>query len=82
MNTPATETLKQPLPPPLDARFENNGTIWLFRPVTQSARDWLAEHCPADGDHQYFGDALAVEHRYVVDLYELARRDGLNVRVH
>ena len=29
------------LPPPLDARFENNGTIWLFRPVTQAARDWL-----------------------------------------
>ena len=82
MNTPATETFKQPLPPPLDARFENNGTIWLFRPVTQAARDWLAEHCPADGDHQYFGDALAVEHRYVVDLYEFARHDGLNVRVH
>ena len=53
------------------------GTVCLFHPLTEEARQWLAEHCPLDGEHQYFGDALVIEHRYVASIVEMAIRDGL-----
>jgi hypothetical protein len=64
---------------PVDARFENRGSIWLLRPLTQAARDWMDEHCPADGEHQYFGSALVVESRYVASIYDSTCADGLTV---
>jgi hypothetical protein len=29
-------------------------------------------HCPADGEHQYLGPNLAVEHRYLDSILQLA----------
>jgi len=60
-----------------DFFLNGGGTVYLFHPLTDKARAWLAEHCPQDGEHQYFGDALAIEHRFVSDISALARRDGL-----
>lgn len=62
-----------------DAIMENAGSLYLFRPLTAAARDWCEEHCPADGEHQYFGGALVVEPRYASDIFHLATRDGLRV---
>ena len=53
------------------ATVENHGSICLVRPATDAAREWLAEHT----DGQWFGDALAVEPRYVVDLLDGLSRD-------
>lgn len=47
-----------------DVQVENHGSIFLFRPLTDEARTWLVEHT----DGQWFGGALAVEHRYAADL--------------
>lgn len=47
-----------------DVVLWNDGSITLVLPLTDGAREWLEENT----DGQWFGDALAVEHRYVADL--------------
>lgn len=57
----------KPVPPSHDFEVNNQGTIFLFTPLTQAAKDWIAEHIPDDAT--YFGKALVVvEHRYAADI--------------
>ena len=60
-----------------DIQVENHVSIFLFRPLTKAAQEWFCLHCPPGDNHQYFGNALVVEHRYASDLIRLARNDGL-----
>jgi hypothetical protein len=60
-----------------DFALSNHGTISLFHPLTNRADDWLRLHCPPDGEHQYLGNALAIEQRFVSDIAQLATDDGL-----
>lgn len=62
---------------PPDFSLHGSGSVFLFEPLTATASQWLATHCPLTGDHQYFGDALAVEHRYVENIVLLATQAGL-----
>lgn len=62
----------------MDALLENHGTTWLVRPLTQVASDWIEGNVQEDA--QFFGNALVVEHRFVGDLAEGMRADGLGVR--
>jgi len=48
------------------ATVECHGSIYLVRPATDAARKWLREHT----DGRWFGDALAVAPRYVIDLVD------------
>lgn len=49
-----------------DFEVRDEGTIWLLRPLTQKARNWIGEHLPADTT--WLGDCVIVEHRYVTDI--------------
>jgi hypothetical protein len=49
----------------------------LFHPLTGAAAAWLRLHCPADGEHLYLGRALAIEHRFVSGIVQLAVQNGL-----
>jgi hypothetical protein len=60
-----------------DFALTYHGTISLFHPLTNRADDWLRLHCPPDGEHQYLGNALVIEHRFVLDIVQLATDDGL-----
>jgi hypothetical protein len=60
-----------------DAEVRNEGTIFLVTPRTEAAEDWIEEHTPPDTT--WFGPSLVVEHRYVEDLVEGMRADGLVV---
>ena len=60
-----------------DVVVENHGTIVLFRPQTDAAREWIDEH--VQDDAQWFGPALAVEARYARDLAAGMLNDGLHV---
>jgi hypothetical protein len=62
-----------------DIEVSNQGTISLLRPLTPKGRQWLATHCPTDFEHQYLGDALAVEARYLASILVHAQEDGLNL---
>jgi hypothetical protein len=63
--------------PTPDFRCENHGTVFLLRPLTQSAHSWLEEHLAEDA--QYFGGAVVVEHRFVWNILIAAQEDGLEV---
>jgi hypothetical protein len=62
-----------------DVAISGSGTIYLFHLLTEAARDWVDGH--VSEDRQVFGTALAVEHRYVADLAQGMRADGLGVTV-
>jgi hypothetical protein len=63
-----------------DLIMDDSGSFALVHPLTPTGREWLIEHCPAGKDHQYWGRALVVEHRYLPDLTALAEDDGLKIR--
>ena len=60
-----------------DVEVRNEGTIFLFRPLTEAAREWLAEN--VDEEAMYYGEFLVVEHRYADDLAQGMIDDGLEV---
>ena len=62
----------------VDISVEEHGSIFLLRPLNDDASDWLHEHVAEDA--QWFMGALAVEHRYIVDIVRGANADGLRVR--
>ena len=57
-----------------DFTVENHGSIFLVRPLTDEVKGWLNEHVAEDA--QWFGGALAVEHRYVSDLVQGLLNEG------
>jgi len=61
-----------------DFTVENHGTIFLVRPLTAEARAWLDSNVVAE-PYQWFGPALAVEHRYIENLVEGMTAEGFEV---
>lgn len=60
-----------------DIQVENHGSIFLFQPLTDSGSDWLSENI---GDEaMYFGNALAVEHRFAENIADGMASDGLKL---
>lgn len=59
-----------------DVQIENHGSIFLFRPLTDAAREWVDEFVKPDN---WFGNGFAVEGRYALDLANGMQRDGLVV---
>ena len=58
-----------------DISIEDHGTLFLFRMNTPAAAEWVSQNVQEDA--QFFGDALAVEHRYAQDLAAGMQADGL-----
>lgn len=48
----------------------------MLRPNTDAGKDWLREHIQAE-QYQMFGEAIAVEHRYVANIVVAFTDDGL-----
>jgi hypothetical protein len=61
-----------------DFYVEGGGTVYLLRPVSPAAFCWIEENLPED--RLTFGNAVAVEHRYIADIVRGAQADGLVVR--
>jgi hypothetical protein len=58
-----------------DISIENHGSIFLFRMNSPAGSEWVSQNVHHDA--QFFGDALAVEHRYARDLAAAMAADGL-----
>ena len=58
-----------------DVLVRNEGTVFLFCPLTPRAKEWIDEHVQSDA--QRFGNALVVEHRYAWGLAEGMKDEGL-----
>src|SRR5262245_53702770 len=62
----------------IDFELSGGGTVYLLRPVSLAAHDWVQDHLPADAT--WFGGAIVVEHRYIGPLIGGAIGDGLVVQ--
>jgi len=64
---------------PVGADFvcENHLSIFLLRPISPAAFDWINEHLPED--RQTFGDAVVIEPRYIWAILAGLQEDGLSV---
>lgn len=62
----------------VDFTFENHGSICLLQPVTDAAREWTQENV-GDGETQYWGTAVVIEHRYVNHIILGLTEAGLRV---
>jgi hypothetical protein len=58
-----------------DVLVRNGGTLFLFCPLTPSAREWIEQYVEAGA--QWFGNALVVEHRYALGLAQGMMDAGL-----
>jgi hypothetical protein len=65
--------------PTIDFIVSDEGSIFIFTPVTLAAREWVAEFLPKDAMH--WAGGVVVEHRYISDIVSGAHRDGLVVEV-
>jgi len=45
-----------------DVLVANEGTVFLFNPLTARAKEWIDENVQPDA--QWFGTTLVCEHRY------------------
>ena len=62
-----------------DFRCENHWFyLLLLYPLSQSAKTWIEENLPSDA-FQRFGNAIAIEHRYIWPILEGIQNDGLEV---
>lgn len=61
-----------------DVFVRNEGSIFLVTPISEAAREWMKEHIPDDA--QYMGRSLVVEHRYVEDIINGMKGDGLRIK--
>jgi hypothetical protein len=77
----ATTTTKRRTSP-VDVRLEYHGSLYLLRPLTAAAKQWLLDniHGTPFDEVTWFGGALVVEPRYVADLLLRLRGDGLRVQ--
>jgi hypothetical protein len=62
----------------LDFRLENHGSLFLLCPLSSAAKGWTREHLPVGSpETQFWGDAIAIEPRYVAPIVDGIMRDGL-----
>lgn len=60
-----------------DFTIADEGTIYILTPHTKAAREWVAEKISQG--HQEFCGGVVVEHRYILDIAEGIRGDGLSI---
>jgi len=70
-----TESVSKCLPDVPDVLVRDAGTLFTFCPLTPRAKAWIAENVQPDA--QWFGNALACEHRYALPLAEGMIDEGL-----
>lgn len=64
--------------PRLDVEVENHGSIFIFRPLTPAAEDFIEENVSREGFHPNW-PTLTVESRYAANLAEGMKQSGLVV---
>ncbi len=60
-----------------DVLVHNEGTVFLFCPLTPRAKQWIADNVQPDA--MFFGNALVAEHRFVWALAQGMKDAGLEL---
>ena len=69
MSSPTAISSRNP-----DVLVRNEGTVFVFCPLTAEAEQWISEHVH---DALWFGSTLVVEHRYAWPLAVVMHDAGL-----
>ena len=67
--------------PTSDFELQNHGSIFVLIPQNTSARIWINDHIGRDNGYQPHYPTVVVEHRYIADIVEGIRNDGLAVQL-
>jgi len=62
----------------LDMNIDDQGTVYLFTPISQLAKEWIERHLRLEG-WQCLGSSFAVEHRFAGPLAAGMLADGLRI---
>jgi hypothetical protein len=62
-----------------DVLVHNQGTVFLFCPLSPQAKEWIDEHVQSGA--LWFGSALVVEHRFAWGLAQGMKDAGLTWEV-
>ena len=60
-----------------DVRVQNEGTLYLFHLLTDTAQEWVDEN--VQNDAQFFAGSIVVEHRFARELANGMLAAGLEV---
>lgn len=60
-----------------DFTIAGEGTVFVLTPHTKEARDWIVERI--SDEHQVWSGGIVVEHRYILDIVDGIRNDGLSI---
>ena len=78
---PSLTKTSKPSRTELDFKLENHGSLFLLRPLTTLAREWMNEHLPLDHpETHFFAGAIVVEPRYIGPIVEGIVAAGLVLR--
>jgi hypothetical protein len=58
-----------------DFTIANHGSIFILTPLTDDGDEWVSQHIPEDAAR--WGGGIVVEARYIDDIVEGIRDDGL-----
>lgn len=61
-----------------DLTVANHGSIFVLTAVSDAGKEWVAEHLPEDA-MTWGPNGYVVEHRYIGDIVNGARDDGMEV---
>ena len=65
----------------IDFTLENHGSLFLLRPLTSAAKNWMNDHLPMDSpETQFWDDAIVIEPRYAAPIVEGIVGDRLVLR--
>jgi len=76
----SSPTQREKVPSPPDFLVENHGSIFLLKPLTPSATNWVEEHIGSDNGYQPYYPTVVVEHHYIADIVAGIQNDGLAVQ--
>ena len=62
-----------------DVLVANEGTVFLFNPLTARAKEWIEQNVQPDA--QWFGTTLVVEHRYAWGLAQGMKDAAVRSRI-
>lgn len=70
---------RRKVPASRDFVLENHGSVFLLCPQNEQAIAWVNEHIGSENGFQPYWPTVVVEHRYISDIVEGIRNDGLAV---
>lgn len=62
----------------IDFRVQRHGTVWMFEPLTERAKDHAASVIDVQ-EWQWLGPAFGVDHRLALDLVPALEEEGFEI---